>query len=143
MASDVFLVRSARTPVRGVLLVGLVCSWLGATPPRAAAQSLTTPTLQNFSSAAELDAGSQTSYDRQSSVAVQSASSATFTVRYVSSASTDAGAFGGSRTETMASDYVVGFSVSAPGAYQLAVATSLVGDLNVRYDGGLTGGGAT
>jgi hypothetical protein len=99
--------------------------------------------LNNNSSPDEFDGGANNSWDRQSSVGEQSGSTSTqFTVRYRSVVSSDSGAFGGDKTETLASDYTINFLVTAPGAYLLNVATQRKGDMNVRYDGGVTGGSA-
>jgi hypothetical protein len=108
----------------------------------ALAQTMSVTSLTNASSANELDTGDNNSWDRQSSVATQSSSTTNFVVRYRSVVSSDSGAFGGDKTETLNSDYTINFVVSAAGAYILNVTTQRKGDLNVRYDGGVTGGSA-
>ncbi len=108
----------------------------------AGAQTLSAPSLVNNSSADDFSNGSNNSYDRQSAVATQTTTSSQFKVRYASTASSDSGAFGGNVTETMTSDYTISFTVNAPGAYYIDVAQQLTGELNVIYDGGVTGGSA-
>ena len=45
-------------------------------------------------------------------------------------------------TESLTSDYTISFTVTAPGAYYFDVGTEILGQLDVVYDGGLTGGSA-
>jgi cysteine-rich repeat protein len=67
-------------------------------------------------------------YQRKTTVAVQSAGTNTFTVRYAEAVGADVGLAGlAARTETQASDYTISFDVTAPGAYRLLVATRLKG----------------
>lgn len=98
--------------------------------------------LLDYSSSGEVCTSCDPSYDRQSSVQTQSTSASQFAVRYASTASTDGGTLCNSRTETLSSEYTVSFTVTAPVAYYLDVTTSLVGELDVDYDGGLVGGSA-
>src|SRR5690606_9390970 len=56
--------------------------------------------------------------------------------------SCDSGAFGGNDTRTLSADYTISFTVTAPGAYLLDIDTRRTGDVNVVYDGGITGGEA-
>lgn len=128
---------SGRTLLVWVLLAGLL--QLRAT---ATAQTLTLGTLQNNSSSAEFSDGINNSYDRQSALQLQSSAQKTFQVRYSSTLSCDSGAFGGNDTRTMSSSYSISFTVTAPVGYLVDVDTRRTGDVNVQYDGGLTGGSA-
>jgi cysteine-rich repeat protein len=127
-------------PVCSRIAVLVALGLLGLTTPAAA--QLSAPSLSNASSADENDNGANNSWDRQSA-AVQSSSSGTaFGVRYRATVSSDSGAFGANKTESLISDYTITFTVTAPGAYYIDVATQLLGQLDVVYDGGLTGGSA-
>ena len=132
--------RRTATRVNRVLLSTAAAVWCLALAGTARAQSLSAPSLTDNSSAGEVCAGCDPSYDRQSAAAVQSTSATSFSVRYASTDSTDGGALCNSRTETEASDYTIQFTVTAPGAYYIDVSTQLTGQLDVVYDGGLVGG---
>ena len=117
----------------------VLCLLAVAVPARA---QLSAPSLSNSSSADENSNGANNSWDRQSAVAQLSSTASSFAVRYKATVSSDSGAFGSDKTESLVSDYTITFTVTAPGAYYLDVATQLLGQLDVVYDGGLTGGSA-
>ncbi len=74
------------------------------------------------------------SFQRSTTVAVQSSSATSFTVRYAEVVGEDAGAFsGGSIGQN--SDYTISFTATAPGGYQLIVSTSLSGAFTEVDDG--------
>lgn len=80
------------------------------------------------------------SYERESSVAVTSATSAAFATRYKAVVTSDSGLFGAQRLETLASDYTIAFTVTTPGAYRVVVATRRKGDLHLVEDNILASG---
>jgi cysteine-rich repeat protein len=119
-----------------LLLLGVLS---GAIP---AAAQLSTPSLTNNSTADDFSGGANNSWDRQTAVVQQSSNGTVFAIRYKATVSSDSGAFGGDKTESLTSDYTISFTVTAPGAYYFDVATQLLGQIDVVYDGGLTGGNA-
>jgi hypothetical protein len=126
-----------RTRTRTILLACIVVAATSLTAARAGAQALSHPTLVNNSNPDETVPGtaSTPSRERESEVDILSSSSGAFVTRYFSLVTTDgdgAGASAGS--ETLASDYEIDFTVTAPGAYQLTVATQLSGDMNLVND---------
>ena len=118
------------------LLAVLACVAL----PAPAGAQLSAPSLTNNSTADDFSGGANNSWDRQSAVVQLSSNGTAFAVRYKATDSSDSGAFGSDKTELLASDYTVSFTVTAPGAYYFDVSTQLLGELDVDYDGGLTGG---
>ncbi len=124
--------------LRVIALAVLGCSLVAVS----AQAQLSAPSLTNNSTADDLSNGANNSWDRQSAVAQQSSSGTAFAVRYRATVSSDSGAFGGDKTESLTSDYTIAFTVTAPGAYFFDVSTQLLGQLDVVYDGGLTGGSA-
>ncbi len=122
-----------------LLAIALVACVL--TPAPAGAQ-LSTPALTNNSSPDDFSGGANNSWDRQSATVQLSSGSTSFQVRYKATDSSDSGAFGSNKTETLVADYTISFTVTAPGAYYFDVATAMLGQLDVVYDGGLTGGSA-
>ena len=129
------------TPRRARSLAAVIALGCVAVAVPARAQ-LSAPSLSNASSADENDNGANNSWDRQSAVVQLSSSGSSFAVRYKATVSSDSGAFGANKTESLVSDYTITFTVTAPGAYYVDVATQLLGQLDVVYDGGLTGGSA-
>jgi cysteine-rich repeat protein len=125
-------------PQRAVVFA-VLASCLVAAP---AAAQLSTPSLANNSTADDFSNGSNNSWDRQSALVQQSSNGTAFAIRYKATDSSDSGAFGGDKTESLTSDYTITVTVTAPGAYYFDVATQLLGQLDVVYDGGLTGGSA-
>ncbi len=130
------------TPTRSSLRAAvLLLAGLLVTAASAGAQ-LSAPALTNNSTADDFSGGANNSWDRQSAVVQLSSSGTAFALRYKATVSSDSGAFGGNKTESLTSDYTISFTVTAPGAYYFDVATQLLGELDVDYDGGLTGGSA-
>ena len=80
------------------------------------------------------------SYERESAVAVTSATATSFSTRYLALCSADAGFFGGPLWNTLDSDYTVAFTASAPGAYRLTVQTRRKGDMHLVEDNVLAAG---
>jgi hypothetical protein len=74
------------------------------------------------------------SYQRTSSVGVLSNNGVVAQVRYAEAVGVDAGAFD-SGSDTLASDYNINFTVTAPGAYDLNITTSLNGAFTIVDDG--------
>ncbi|MEO8602739.1 MAG: hypothetical protein ABI629_09195 [bacterium] len=105
-----------------------------------AVAQLSVPGRTNSSTADGNSNGANNSWDRQSTLTQVSSSGSVFEVRYASQLSCDSGAFGGNDTRTLASDYTITFNALATVGYYLDVATRRTGGVDVRYDGGLTGG---
>jgi hypothetical protein len=74
------------------------------------------------------------SFQRSSTVGVLSNNGIVARVRYAEVVGVDAGAFDGG-SDTLASDYNVNFGVTAPGAYDLNITTSLNGAFTIVDDG--------
>lgn len=74
------------------------------------------------------------SYERESALAITAATATSISTRYSALVSADAGVFGGPRLEVLNADYTLSFSVNAPGAYRLSVATRRKGDLHLVED---------
>src|SRR4030095_16676057 len=74
------------------------------------------------------------SFQRTSTVAVTANTGLVARVRYAEVVGVDAGAFDGG-SDTLASDYNINFTVTAPGAYDLNVTTSLNGAFTIVDDG--------
>jgi hypothetical protein len=117
-------------------LVGIVTGVVLATPPSASAQ-LSFPSLTNSSNPDELVPGtaSTPSRERESFVDVISSPAGSFTTQYTSLITVDGDAGASAGVESIASDYEIDFSATAPGAYILTVTTSLSGDMNLVNDG--------
>jgi hypothetical protein len=129
------------TPRRARSMAAVIALGCVAVVAPARAQ-LSTPALTNNSTADDFSGGANNSWDRQSAVVQLSSSGTAFAVRYKATVSSDSGAFGGNMTESLTSDYTISFTVTAPGAYYFDVGTEILGQLDVVYDGGLTGGSA-
>jgi hypothetical protein len=102
------------------------------------AQSLSTPTFTNSSNPDELVPGTSTTPSRERETAVNfvSSSSGAFTTHFTSLVTVDSdGASASPGVESLAADYTIDFTVSAPGAYVLTVDTHLAGDMNLVNDG--------
>ena len=82
----------------------------------------------------EFQDGLTVSYQRTSSISVIQNTGNVVRVRYAEALGADAGAFS-SRTETLSSDYSITFNVTAPGAYDLDITTSLNGAFTIVDDG--------
>ncbi len=78
--------------------------------------------------------GLTVSYQRTSTVGVLSNNGVVARVRYQEAVGVDVGAFS-SQSNSLASDYNVNFSVTAPGAYDLNITTSLNGAFTIEDDG--------
>ncbi|MFN8545739.1 MAG: hypothetical protein U0807_16260 [Candidatus Binatia bacterium] len=124
--------------------VGLVVFAIMATSSLATAQISGLSITKNAGNGADEFSGSSAdpSYQRKSTVAIQSSSAAGFTTRYAATVDADAGLFGSTKTETLASDYRINFSVTAGTTYVLTVSTSRKGDLNVLDEFSSNTGGA-
>jgi hypothetical protein len=99
---------------------------------------LSTPTFTNSSNPDETVPGTATtpSRERESFVDLVSSPAGSFTTRYISLVTVDGdGAGAGAGVESLASDYEVDFTATAPGAYTLAITTSLSGDMHLVNDG--------
>lgn len=122
--------RAQGTRVTIAAIVALAC----ALP--AAAQTITgVVTSRNAGNSADEyfnDPG--VSYERESTLAVTAASATSITSRYSALVSADSGLFGPARLEVLNADYTVSFTVQAPGAYRLNVATRRKGDLHLVED---------
>jgi len=118
---------------------GLLVLLLG-TP--ALAQTLTgiTAAKNAGNSADQIFVDLANSYERESAVAITSATATSFTSRYAALCSADAGVFGGPLWEVLAADYSLSFTVNAPGAYRLTVQTRRKGDLHLVEDNLFAGG---
>jgi len=128
-----------RPPTVRLILLGLVTvSLLLAAPPLVSAQ-LSFPTLTNSSNPDELVPGTvgvTPSRERESFVDVISSPAGSFTTQYTSLITVDGdGGTASAGVESIASDYQVDFTATAPGAYTLTVTTSLSGDMNLVNDG--------
>ncbi|MFN8640884.1 MAG: hypothetical protein U0802_04200 [Candidatus Binatia bacterium] len=125
-----------RSPFVGI--IGLVVALAAGAAAPAAAQ-LGAPSLTNASSATE-SAGSGCKYARRSSVATTGSSPSSFSTRYIATVAADNDSpFLGTcsqRIETLATNYTVNFTATAPRLYRLTVATTRNGDINTRDDGG-------
>jgi hypothetical protein len=116
---------------------GFVVGSLLAMPPQVSAQ-LSFPSLTNSSNPDETIAGTATtpSRERLSFVDVVSSPAGSFTTQYSSLVTVDGDGAGASPgVESLASDYEIDFTATAPGAYILTVTTSLSGDMNLVNDG--------
>ncbi|HXJ34767.1 MAG TPA: hypothetical protein VMS22_12105 [Candidatus Eisenbacteria bacterium] len=78
--------------------------------------------------------GVNPSFERESFVTVTAATASAFTTRYKALVTADSGLFGDARLEHLDSDYTISFSVTAPGAYRVVVATHRKGDLHLIED---------
>ncbi len=96
----------------------------------------------------EFQDGATVSFERTSRTEVISSTATSFSARYKSTVGTDTGLNVG-RVEPLSSDYSASFDITAPGAYDLTVQTSLVGALTTVDEGnggtsadisGVTGG---
>jgi hypothetical protein len=100
---------------------------------------LSTPTFTNSSNPDETVLGTATtpSRERESFVDLISSPAGSFAARYISLVTVDgAGASAGAGVESLASDYEIDFTATAPGAYTLSITTSLSGDMHLVNDGG-------
>src|SRR5262249_25419088 len=75
------------------------------------------------------------SFQRTSQVSLLQNTATLVRVRYAEAVGADVGAFS-STTETLNSDYSINFNVTAPGAYDLNITTSLNGAFTIVGDGG-------
>ena len=82
----------------------------------------------------EFQDGVTVGYERTSTVGVLSNDGIVARVRYQEIVGADTGLFS-SRTETLNSDYNINFNVTAPGAYDLNITTSLNGAFTIAEDG--------
>jgi hypothetical protein len=105
-----------------------------------ATAQLSVPALTNSSNPNELVPGtaSTPSRERESLLSLVSTSpSGAFTTQYTSLVTVDGDGAGASAgVESLASDYQLDFTVTAPGAYRLTVDTSISGDMHLVNDGG-------
>src|SRR5262245_1552944 len=118
--------RFLRIPLLAAGMLGVLASPLRA--------QLSHPTLVNNSNPNELFAGSATnpSFERESGTAIVSSAAGAFVTRYFSLVTTDGdGGAASGLTEPLTSDYTIGFTATAPGAYTLTVDTQLSGDMNL------------
>ena len=107
---------------------------LAAAGPAAAQIAGLTVAKNAGNSADSFQDGLFLSFQRSTTVAVQSSSASAFTVRYAEVVGEDAGAFsGGSIGQN--SDYTISFTATAPGGYKLVVSTSLSGAFTEVDDG--------
>jgi len=109
---------------------------LAVAPPVLA--QLSVPSLTNSSNPNELVAGtaSTPSRERESLLSIVSTPAGAFTTQYTSLVTTDGDGAGASAgLESIASDYQVDFTVTAPGAYRIQVDTSISGDMHLVNDG--------
>ena len=119
-------------------LATLVAGLVIAAAPAVRAQ-LSAPSLTNSSNPNELVPGtaSTPSRERESLLGLVSTPAGAFTVQYTSLVTVDGDGAGASAgVESMASDYQVDFTATAPGAYVLTVNTSISGDMHLVNDGG-------
>jgi hypothetical protein len=115
-----------------------VAGFVLAAAPASLAQ-LSAPSLTNSSNPNELVPGtaSTPSRERESLLSIVSTPSGAFTTQYTSLVTTDGDGAGASAgLESIASDYQVDFTVTAPGAYRIQVDTSISGDMHLVNDGG-------
>ena len=100
--------------------------------------------LKNVANTADVFVGppAYTSYEVESGVGVTAATATSFTSRYTGLVTIDPGILGPGPggVIVLASDYDVDFSVTAPGAYRLTVATRRTGDLHLIEDNIFTAG---
>ena len=82
----------------------------------------------------EFQDGLTVSFQRTSSISVIQNTGNLVRVRYAEAVGADVGAFS-SRSETLNSDYSITFNVTAPGAYDLDITTSLNGAFTIVDDG--------
>src|SRR5215469_10805322 len=82
----------------------------------------------------EFQDGLTVSFQRTSTVGVIQNTGTVVRVRYAEAVGADVGAFS-STTETLNSDYSINFNVTAPGAYDLNITTSLNGAFTIVDDG--------
>ena len=125
------------TPRATTRILGLlaVIGMLGASPRAGLGQTITGVTaLPNVGNGANEFSSGNPSFERESSVGITAASATSFSTRYIALVSADSGLFGAQRLETLASDYTITFTVSAPAAYTLTVATRRKGDLHLVED---------
>jgi hypothetical protein len=100
---------------------------------------LSAPALTNSSNPNELVPGtaSTPSRERESLLSIVSTPSGAFTTQYTSLVTVDGDGAGASAgVESIASDYQLDFTVTAPGAYRLQIDTSISGDMHLVNDGG-------
>src|SRR5262245_44661362 len=126
---------------RGFLLHGMVL--LITLAGTAAGQSITGVTaLPNPGNDPDEFSGSSAnpSSQRESRVNGTAATTLSFSTRYKALVSADSGLFGAARLEVLNSDYRINFTVVAPGAYRVTVATHRKGDLHLIEDNIFVGG---
>src|SRR5262245_37442701 len=123
--------------------LGIAATFAGAVlalaPPVLA--QLSVPSLTNSSNPNELVPGtaSTPSRERESVLGIVSTPSGAFTTQYTSLVTVDSDGAGSSAgVESIASDYQLDFTATAPGAYILTVTTSLSGDMHLVNDGTTT-----
>ncbi len=117
------------------LRVAVAAAFAAVVAGEQASAQLSGLTLTNNSSANEFSGSSANpSYERRSSLTVQTSSPTSFATRYSATVDADSGLGGGNKTETLATDYTLAFDVTAPTTYTLTVVTSRSGDLNVGTD---------
>lgn len=100
----------------------------------AAAQSISGLSITNSSSGNRQQSGTFVSYERESSVAINSSNATSFTGRYFWVIGADTG-LGSTHEETMTNRYRVNFTVTAPGAYLLNISTAFNGSMTTVDDG--------
>ncbi len=114
----------------------IVAVMLAIVPPSLA--QLSAPSLTNSSNPNELVPGtaSTPSRERESLLSTVSTPAGAFTTQYTSLVTTDGDGAGASAgLESIASDYQIDFTVTAPGAYRIQVDTSISGDMHLVNDG--------
>lgn len=122
-------------PTSVAIAIVAAAALLGAGSTRA---QLSAPILTNSSNPDETVAGTATtpSRERESFVALVSSPAGAFTTRYVSLVTVDGdGAGAGAGVQSLASDYQIDFTATAPGAYVLTITTTLSGDMHLVNDG--------
>lgn len=112
------------------IVVGGILAWA----QWASAQSMSLGSISDISSSDFLQSGSIAS-ERRHVISTSNISSSTFTVRYTAVTGTDTETTA-AVTQILNADYTINFSVTAPGAYDLDVTTSVSGALTVVDDGG-------
>src|SRR5262245_32083969 len=102
----------------------------------ASAQTLSAPSFSNSSTANESSGSSANpSFQRFSNTSTVSSGATSFSTRYFFNSSADCGPACGSRTETLASNYTVSWTATAPNIYRLQIDTRLTAGLTIGDDG--------
>jgi hypothetical protein len=126
----------SRLVTGGARLAALTAALLLVATAPAAAQSFSgAAVVKNAGNSPDnFQDGTTESYQRQTTVAFLTNTATVIRVRYAEAVGTDTGIYT-STSNTQATDYNINFNVTAPGAYDLAVSTSLNGAFTIVDDG--------